>query len=104
MRLLEFIDYTISPVLKFLICGILALAIFIVHFWEPRRKRKLIIPKNQGILNDLEFDPAEYSQDMRSLIPAEEETLFGAHSETLEALDDYIKALKRHQINSIDEV
>lgn len=102
MRFLEYVEYSVSPTVKFAICLVLFLAIVVVYFWEPKRKRKKK-PQLEGIMQHVEVDSREYGEDSMKLLERPEMPLL-AKNQTLDDLDDYLKTLKRYHIKNLDDV
>ncbi len=107
MRILDYLEYSVSPTTKFIICLLIALALFVVYLWEPERKkkkRKKVEQRPQGFLNYIEIDPKTLEGDAELLKPSDRVTQISGNDVTLNHLDEYIKTLREYQINSLDEI
>ncbi len=106
MRLLEFIEYSVSPATKFTICAAIGFAIYIVYYWEPNKnkKKKETKKENTGFLQYTEVDPRDYDQSDHLIKPVEQNHTITDRHPTLEQLDEYVDQLKRHNFQSIDRV
>lgn len=103
MRLLDYINYAITPETKFTICAVLFAAIFVVYFWEPNKKRGKK-PKNNGIMRDVDIDAGEYSKKTDALVDSGANATRSEEHQTLQQLDQYVEVLKRHKIHNLDDV
>ncbi|MFB3787246.1 MAG: hypothetical protein ACE15F_12850 [bacterium] len=100
----RFLEYTITPEIKLVICSVMAASLFVVYIWNPGRKRKKRELIHSRFLEYMEIDPGEYgrSQEKR-MIPDIQPPRPTPHP-MLEQLDEYVKNLKVRNIRNIDEM
>ena len=102
MRFLEFVHYSVSPFVKFLICVVVLLALLVVYRWQPEsREREWFDSENEdGDVSGVK--PTEWNPE-RVLRPKETKRESLEHP-VLEEMDEYLQALRREKIRSLDEV
>lgn len=89
-----------------LICLIIAISFFVVYFWRPEEKKQDKKPDvNNRVLNYVEIDTSEYGARSDALKPCKQPRRPKKNSqETLQQLDEYVRSLREHRINQIDDV
>ncbi|HPA46580.1 MAG TPA: hypothetical protein PLG59_19935 [bacterium] len=104
MRLLEFLEYSVSPWIRILACGLLGGALILLYRWDPERH-------SQAGMDDDPYSGVEFEPPLsrRSV-----ETFYGTHSDLTESreksqttvieLQRYLDALSRNRIESVDRV
>ena len=103
MRESWFLEYSITPEIKILICAALALCLFVVHIWNPRRKRRQREFIRHRLLEYLDIDPSEYGREKGKLMIPDIQPPRLTSNPTLERLDDYVKILKEQTIQNQKE-
>ncbi|MBD3266091.1 hypothetical protein GF373_05425 [bacterium] len=92
----------IAPWIKYTLCCLIFLALFVVYWWEPGKPKKKD-KTNQP--NCVELDPQMMAAKNTDLLqPPLEKKKHPTQHVTLELLDEYAKELKRQNIKSFDEV
>lgn len=104
MWIFDYIDYSVSPRTKILICLLISVALWVVYMWDPERRRKKVDLSENSVMNYIEVDPEKLQASAKVLRPKKEKKSMTAQSTTLEHLDEYVKELKRLRINNIDDV
>lgn len=104
MRILDYIEYSVSPGMKVLICGVVIVAILVIHWWEPSRKRKRREPNRDGLFQYTEVDPSGYARQTPPAAGNAGRNRLPQRHETLRQLDEYADLLKQHRINDFDDV
>ena len=100
--MIEWQQINVSPIWKFLICDLLFIALFVVYWWEPNRRKEAVRPEEDE--NKFEIDPSQMVGSINLLEPAIDHKKRSTQHVTLELLDEYAKELKKHHIRSFDEV
>jgi len=103
MRVLDYIEYSVSPEVKIGTCVFLLGAIIVVYLWEPltRRTGKT---KEKGIMRHIEVDPEEYSQRLNGWYKNTTKGLSTENNRTLSLLQHYVNELKQEKIHNLDDV
>ncbi|RJP26620.1 MAG: hypothetical protein C4527_14865 [Candidatus Omnitrophota bacterium] len=105
MRILEFIEHSVSPTTKLIICTAIGLALFVVYYWEPNRKQKKPAQKkNTGFSGYIEVDPNQYDEPDKMIGPIENKKASMDRHPTLEQLNEYVEQVKRYKFENIDRV
>ena len=100
--MIEWQSINVSPIWKFLICDLLFIAIFVVYWWEPKRRNEPV--KQEEDESSFEIDPSQMVGTINLLETAIGPKKRSTQHVTLELLDEYVKELKKHHIRSFDEV
>jgi len=100
----RFLEYTITPEIKLVICSVLAASLFVVYIWNPGRKRKKREMIHSRFLEYMEIDPGEYGRGQEKWMIPEIQPSRPTPHPTLEKLDEYVKALKVQKIRERDDV
>lgn len=103
MRILDYIEYTVSPEVKIGTCLLLLGAIIVVYLWEPMRRRRSK-PAEKGIMRQVEVDPVEYSQKVNGWYKKSTKGLSTENNRTLVQLQHYVKELQQEKIHNLDDV
>lgn len=103
MRLLDYIEYSVSPEIKIGTCVFLLGAIIVVYLWEPLTQRKKKA-KEKGIMRHIEVDPEEYSQRSQGWYQKSTKGLPAENNRTLALLQHYVNELKQEKIHNLDDV
>ncbi|HXK92625.1 MAG TPA: hypothetical protein PKV38_03000 [bacterium] len=98
-----FLEYPITPEIKGLICAALAVCLFVVHIWNPKRKRRQREFVRHRLLEYLDIDPGEYGREKEKLMIPDIQPPRLIPNPTLERLDDYVKILKEQTIQNQKE-
>lgn len=103
MRLLDYIEYSVSPEVKIGTCVFLLGAIIVVYLWEPLKRRTKKV-KEKGIMRHIEVDPEEYSQRLNGWYKNTTKDLSAENNRTLALLQHYVNELKQEKIHNLDDV
>jgi len=103
MWTIETLQNFLTPEIKLIITWSIAFALFVVYCWTPGSNKKKKPKLENSVMNYLEVDPYDLQGDPKKIHPTPIRNKW-SNSETLENLDEYVKALKENQINNIDEV
>lgn len=104
MQMTGFFDFSVSPVVKVLICFSIVMAMVVVYWWKPDNKKRADIVELDRAMDYVEVDPTEHFAGKESLLSPESKRMSSSHNETLEHLDEYVKTLRRHHIGDMDDV
>jgi len=104
MRILDFLQYSVSPWVRLLTCAVLGTALYLLYRWDPERSERdeeERQPYSEFSLEPLENDSAweALSGDGISDSKSSEEK-----ETTIIELERYLSSLRRHRIQDLDRV
>ena len=102
MQFLNYIEYSVSPTIKILICVMIGISLFVVYIWDPDRRKKESKKTENTLTNYVEVNPQEIATNSKLMKP--KGRTYPHSNATLEHLDEYVKSVREYHINSLDEV
>ena len=104
MRLLNFLEYSVSPWMRFMACGVLGSALFLLYRWDPERVAQ--DNEDNESCTELPLQPPVSESALATFYGnrgKESETSDKSRS-TLIELERYLDALSEHRVRSLDQV
>ncbi|MFH1741205.1 MAG: hypothetical protein ABIH23_19555 [bacterium] len=104
MRLLDFLEYSVSPWMRFTACGVLGSALYFLYRWDPERRSQE--EENDRLFSEISPQPPASRTALATFYgdrPEESEVGDKTRSTVIE-LEQYLDALAHSRVESLDRV